>query len=151
MNKIIKVVFLLLIIGAVGWFFLLRPEQITQENLTQEFTNHEQSYKDIAYYLTKNNITTRIDNIPIAGTNYPGVKNDETPEYGSFIDAIYVVMEEDRDLIQSDGNTVEFIFHSTGGLLNRRKGSVIFCIEDTPPTKEAVPLSQNGWYIRISE
>ena len=47
-KKIIPALFLLMIAGAIGWFFLLRPEQNTESFLQQNFADHKQAYEDIA-------------------------------------------------------------------------------------------------------
>jgi hypothetical protein len=49
MKKFFIVLIILAIAGGAAWFFLLRPETISQETLTQDFEMHRQAYEDVAY------------------------------------------------------------------------------------------------------
>ena len=49
MKKFLIAFIILAVVGGVTWFFLLRPETISQETLTQDFEMHRQAYEDVAY------------------------------------------------------------------------------------------------------
>lgn len=142
---------LLLTFGTAAWFVLLRPEAISQETLTLDFETHRAAYASIAEYLTKREIATEIADIPIAGQKYEGVSYEDTDEYEAFIKAIYEIMEEDHDRIISDGDRVEFIYHSTGGILNAKIGSVIYAAADNVPYPDTLPLNAENWHLFLSE
>lgn len=148
MKKII-IALIVLAAGVSAWFFLLRPETISQETLTQDFETHRQAYEDIAYYLTNKNITTEIKDIPMAGKQFDGVVYEDTGEYRKFMKAIYVIMEEDHDAIISDGKTAEFVYHSTGGKFRKLYGSVIYNGEKKVDGKVTVPLTTDGWHLYL--
>lgn len=151
MKKFLIAFIILAVAGGVGWFFLLRPETISQETLTHDFEAHRQAYEDIAYYLAKKDITTEIKDIPMAGKQYDGVVYEDTDEYRAFMEAIYVIMEEDHDAIISDGETVEFVYHSTGGKFRKLYGSVIYNGEKQVKGKVTVPLTTDGWHLYIAQ
>ena len=151
MRKKLIALVILAVVGVAAWFFLLRPETISQETLTQDFGAHRQAYEDIAYYLAKKDITTEIKDIPMAGKHYDGVVYEDTDEYRAFMEAIYVIMEEDHDAIISDGETVEFVYHSTGGKFRKLYGSVIYNGEKQVKGKVTVPLTTDGWHLYIAQ
>ena len=103
MKKILITLIIITLVGGVAWFFLLRPETISQERLTQDFEAHRKAYEDIASYLYKKDITTEIRDIPMSGKQFEGVVYENTDEYRAFMDGIYVIMEADHDAIISDG------------------------------------------------
>jgi hypothetical protein len=143
--------FFLIVFGTAAWFVLLRPEAVSQETLTSDFAAHRQAYEAIASYLTERKITTEITDIPIAGQKYEGVSNDGTDAYGAFMEAIYEIMEEDHDRIVSDGEHVEFIYHSTGGLLNAKNGSVIYASEESVLYQDTLPLNAENWHLYLAK
>lgn len=151
MKKILITLIVLAVAGCVAWFFLLRPEVISQETLTQDFEAHRQAYEDVAYYLKKKNITTNITDIPMAGHNYEGVTYENSDEYSAFMDGIMVIMQEDHDAIISDGKNVEFVYHSTGGRLRKLYGSVIYNGLSKIDGKVTVPLTTDGWHLYIAQ
>lgn len=150
MKKII-IALIVLVAGVSAWFILLRPEAISQENLTQDFETNRKAYEDVAYYLKKKNITTEINDIPIAGQNYEGVTYENSDEYTAFMDGIYVIMRENHDAIISDGTTVEFVYHSTGGKLRKLYGSVIYNGDKKVEGKVTVPLTTDGWHLYLAQ
>lgn len=145
------VVAVVAVVGGVAWFFLLRPESISQETLTQDFETHRQAYEDVAHYLIKNNITAEITDIPKAGHDYEGITHENTDEYSAFMDGVYEIMQEDYDAIISDGKTVEFVYHSTGGKFRKLYGSVIYNGEEKVEGKVTVPLTADGWHLYIAQ
>ena len=151
MKKLLITLIVLVVAGGVAWFFLLRPEMISQETLTQDFEAHRQAYEDVANYLTKKKITTEITDIPISGKQYEGVEFEDTDEYRAFMDGIMVIMQEDHDAIISDGRTVEFVYHSTGGKLRKLYGSVIYNGFSSVDGKVTVPLTTDGWHLYIAQ
>ena len=151
MKKILITLIVLAVAGCVAWFFLLRPEVISQETLTQDFEAHRQAYEDVAYYLKKKNITTNITDIPMAGHDYEGVTYEDSDEYSAFMDGIMVIMQEDHDAIISDGKTVEFVYHSTGGKFRKLYGSVIYNGLSKVDGKVTVPLTTDGWHLYIAQ
>lgn len=151
MKKIIIALIVLAVTGGVAWFFLFRPEVISQEALTQDFETHRQAYEDVAYYLKKKNITTEINDIPISGKQFDGVEFEDTDEYRAFMDAIFEIMREDHDAIISDGKTVEFVYHSTGGKFRKLYGSVIYNGSSKVAGKVTVPLTTDSWHLYIAQ
>ena len=151
MKKLLIAFIILAVVGGSAWFVLLRPETISQETLTQDFETHRQAYEDIAMYLRDHKITTEITDIPIADKNYDGVVYEDSDEYRAFMDSVTEIMSEDHDAIISDGRTVEFVYHSTGGKLNRLYGSVIFNGVNTVEGKVTVPLTTDGWHLYIAQ
>ncbi len=151
MKKFLIVLIVLAVVGGVGWFFLLRPEAISQETLTQDFETHRQAYDDVAYYLTKKNITTEITDIPKSGHDYKGITFEDSDEYRAFMDGVMVLMQEDHDAIISDGRTVEFVYHSTGGRLRKLYGSVIYNGIKKVDGKVTVPLTTDGWHLYLAQ
>ena len=151
MKKILITLIVLAVAGGVAWFFLLRPEVISQETLTQDFEAHRQAYEDVAYYLKKKNITTNITDIPMAGHDYEGVTYEDSDEYSAFMDGIMVIMQEDHDAIISDGKNVEFVYHSTGGKFRKLYGSVIYNGISKVDGKVTVPLTTDGWHLYIAQ
>ncbi|MBR1752520.1 MAG: hypothetical protein IJ740_16905 [Ruminococcus sp.] len=151
MKKFLIALIVLAVTGGAAWFFLLRPETISQDTLTQDFETHRQAYEDVAYYLKKKSITTEIKDIPISGKQFDGVVFEDTDEYRAFMDGIYVIMREDHDAIISDGKTVEFVYHSTGGKLKKLYGSVIYNGLSKVEGKITVPLTTNGWHLYIAQ
>lgn len=151
MKKFLIALIVLAVVGGTAWFLLLRAEAVSQEALTQDFEMHRQAYEDVALYLKSHNISTEITNIPKAGKSYDGVVYEDSAEYADFIDGIYEIMEEDHDAILSDGNTVEFVYHSTGGRLRKLYGSVIYNGEKKVEGKVAVPLTTDGWHLYIAQ
>ena len=151
MKKFLIALLVLAVVGGIAWFILLRPETISQERLTQDFEAHRQAYDDVALYLNSHNISTEIADIPMAGNSYEGVVFEDTDEYRAFMDGIYVIMEEDHDAIHSDGKTVEFVYHSTGGVFNKLYGSVIYNGERKVDGKITVPLTTDGWHLYLAQ
>ena len=149
-KKIFGYAILAAAVGAVGWFFLLRPEQINQEFLISDYALHQQYYNDLATYLTDKGISTEITDIPTAGEKYPNVNYEDSKAYSAFMDAAMKLMETDRDKITSDGRTVEFVIHSTGGVFTRKSASLYYTIEDFSPRPGAQPMSEKGWYYCIA-
>ena len=151
MKKLLIAFIILAVVGGSAWFVLLRPETISQETLTQDFETHRQAYEDIAMYLRDHKITTEITDIPIADKNYDGVVYEDSDEYRAFMDSVTEIMSEDHDAIISDGRTVEFVYHSTGGKLCKLCGSVIFNGVNTVEGKVTVPLTTDGWHLYIAQ
>lgn len=151
MKKFLIAFIILAVVGGAAWFVLFRPERISQETLTQDFETHRQAYEDIAMYLRDHKITTEITDIPIADKNYDGVVYEDSDEYRAFMDSVTEIMSEDHDSIISDGRTVEFVYHSTGGKLCKLYGSVIFNGVNTVEGKVTVPLTTNGWHLYIAQ
>lgn len=151
MKKLLIAFIILAVVGGSAWFVLLRPETISQETLTQDFETHRQAYEDIAMYLRDHKITTEITDIPIADKNYDGVVYEDSDEYRAFMDSVTEIMSEDHDSIISDGRTVEFVYHSTGGKLCKLCGSVIFNGVNTVEGKVTVPLTTDGWHLYIAQ
>lgn len=151
MKKLLIAFIILAVVGGAAWFVLLRPETISQETLTQDFETHRQAYEDIAMYLRDHKITTEITDIPIADKNYDGVVYEDSDEYRAFMDSVAEIMSEDHDAIISDGRTVEFVYHSTGGKLCKLCGSVIFNGVNTVEGKVTVPLTTDGWHLYIAQ
>lgn len=150
MKKILIAFIIFAVVGGAAWFVLLRPETISQATLTQDFEAHRQAYQNIALYLNSHAISTEITDIPMAGKNYDGVVFEDSDEYRDFMDGIYVIMEEDHDAIISDGKSVEFVYHSTGGKLRKLYGSVIYNGEKKVDGKVTVPLTTDGWHLFIA-
>lgn len=151
MKKILIALIILIAAGGIGWFTLLRPESVSQETITQDFETHRKAYEDAASYLIKNNITAEITDIPESGKSYEGITYEESADYAAFMDGIYEIMQEDHDAVISDGKTVEFVYHSTGGKLRRLYGSVIYNGEDRVDGKVTVPLTTDGWHLLIAK
>ena len=151
MKKFLIVLIVLAVTGGAAWFVLLRPDTISQERLTQDFETNRQAYQDIALYLNSHKITTEITDIPVAGENYDGVVYEDSDEYSAFMDGIYVIMQEDHDAIISDGKTVEFVYHSTGGKFSKLYGSVIYNGEKKVEGKVSVPLTTDGWHLYLAQ
>lgn len=150
MKKLIITFLLIIAAGGAAWFFLLFPEEISQERLTEDFNAHRAAYVTIGTYLRKRNITTEIDDIPIAGRKFKGIEKEDSEEYGQFMDAIYEIMQEDHDVIRSDGLSVEFVYRSTGGRLTKLYGSVIYNGFDKVEGKITVPLA-DGWHLYLAQ
>ena len=151
MKKFLIVLIVLAVAGGAAWFFMLRPEVISQETLAQDFETHRQAYEDVAYYLKKKNITTEITDIPKAGHDYEGVIYENSDEYSAFMDGVMVLMQEDHDAIISDGRTVEFVYHSTGGKFRKLYGSVIYNGFGNVDGKVTVPLTTDGWHLYLTQ
>lgn len=151
MKKLLIALIVFVVGGGAAWFVLLRPEAVSQEKLTQDFEAHRQAYEDIALYLKSHKISTEIIDIPLAGKSYDGVVYENSAEYTAFMDGIYEIMKEDHDAIISDGKTVEFIYHSTGGKLRKLYGSVIYNGEKKVDGKVTVPLTTDGWHLYIAQ
>ncbi|MCR5121952.1 MAG: hypothetical protein K6B74_05985 [Ruminococcus sp.] len=151
MKKIIIVLFVLAAACGAAWFFLLRPETVSQDTLTKDFEAHRQAYVDIAYYLTQKGITTQIDDIPMSGKKFEGVAFEESDDYRAFMEGVYVLMREDHDAIISDGRSVEFVYHSTGGKLNKLYGSVIYNGRKEVIGKKTVTLAPDGWHLYLAQ
>lgn len=49
MKKTFIALIVLAVVGGVAWFFLLRPENVSQETLTQDFETHRQAYEDVEF------------------------------------------------------------------------------------------------------
>jgi hypothetical protein len=151
MKRYLTALFILTLAGVVAWFFLFRPETVSQETLMQDFATHRQAYEDIAAYLQSRHIHTVITDIPIAGQSYEGVVPENSDAYSAFMDGLYVIMGEDHDRIISDGKTVEFVYHSTGGAFVRVYGSVIYTGRNQVDGKITVPLKAAGWHLYLSK
>ena len=151
MKKFLIAFIILAVVGGAAWFVLFRPETISQETLTQEFEAHRQAYETVALYLDRHDITTEITDIPRSGKSFDGVAYEDSDEYRDFMEAVYVIMQENHDRIVSDGDTIEFVYHSTGGKLNRLYGSVIFNGMKKTKGKITVPLTTDGWHLYIAK
>lgn len=151
MKRFLLVLIVLAVVGGAAWFVLLRPETISQETLTQDFETHRQAYEDVALYLKEHKISTEITDIPISGKSYDGVVFEDTDEYRAFMDGVMKIMRENHDVIVSDGRTVEFVYHSTGGKLRKLYGAVIFNGENKVEGKVTVPLTTDGWHLYIAQ
>lgn len=151
MKKILIALIVLAVVGGVAWLFLLRPESVSQETLTHDFETHRQAYEDVALYLKKNNITAEITDIPRAGHDYEGITYENTDKYSAFMDGVYEIMQEDHDAIISNGKTVEFVYHSTGGKFRKLYGSVLYNSENKVEGKVTVPLTTDGWHLYIAQ
>lgn len=150
MKKIAVVLIILVIAGAAAWFFLLRPESVSQENLTNDFETHRKAYDAVAGYLIKNKISAEIEGILMSGNTY-GIKTDDSDEFRTFAEAVEEIMAKEHDAIISDGKTVEFVYHSTGGKLRRLYGSVIYNGQNKVGGKVTVPLTTDGWHLYIAQ
>ena len=151
MKKILIALVILVLVGGIAWFILLRPEVISQETVTQDFQAHRKAYEDVAYYLQEKKITTEITDIPLAGHSYEGVVFEDSDAYRAFMDGIYEIMCEDHDAIVSDGESVEFVYHSTGGKFVKLYGSVIYNGEKNVEGKITVPLTTDGWHLYLAQ
>ena len=151
MKRFLIILIVLTAAGGAVWFTLLRPEAISQETLTQDFETRRQAYEDVAYYLKKKGIAAEITDIPKSGEPYDGVVTEDSDEYRAFADGINVIMQKDHDAVISDGNTVEFVYHSTGGRLQRLYGSVIFNGEKQVEGRITVPLTTDGWHLYLAQ
>ena len=151
MRKFLIALLILAVVGGTAWFILLRPEVISQELLTQDFETHRQAHEDVAQYLIRHQITTEITDIPLADKSYNGVVYEDSDAYRAFMKGIQEIMEEDHDAILSDGNTVEFVYHSTGGILCKLYGSVIYNGENKVDGKVTVPLTTDGWHLYLAQ
>ena len=151
MRKFLIAMLILAVVGGTAWFILLRPEVISQELLTQDFETHRQAHEDVAQYLIRHQITTEITDIPLADKSYDDVVYEDSDAYRAFMKGIQEIMEEDHDAILSDGNTVEFVYHSTGGILCKLYGSVIYNGENKVEGKVTVPLTTDGWHLYLAQ
>ena len=150
MKKVIIIVLIVLLLGGAAWFFLLRPEQVTRENLTQDFESQRKSYEDVAIYLQTKHITTELTDIPMAGETYPGIVYEDSDAYRAFMEGWMQLMCEDHEAIRSDGHTVTFVYESTGGLLVRKKGYVIYCDSHEVNGTDRLRLA-NDWDLYITK
>ena len=150
MKKVIITVMIVLLLGGAAWFVLLRPEQVSRERLTEDFNSHQQAYKDVASYLHSKHITTELTDIPLAGEEYLGIVYEDSDAYDAFMSGWMQLMCEDHEAIRSDGNTVTFIYESTGGLLVRKKGYVIYCDPHEVNGTDRLRLA-NDWDLYITK
>ena len=59
-KKIIAAVLGIAVIGAAGWFILLRPEEISEELLRNDFASQKENFEKVGTYLHDKQITTEI-------------------------------------------------------------------------------------------
>lgn len=149
MKKIVIAMIILVIAGNAAWLFLLRPESVSQENLTNDFKTHRQAYYTVAGYLMKNKISADIEGILMSDNTY-GIETDDSDEFRTFAEAVEEIITKEHDAIISDGKTVEFVYHSTGGKLRRLYGSVIYNGQNKVEGKVTVPLTTDGWHLYIA-
>lgn len=149
MPKTIIVIAAILILAA-GWYFLLFPESVNNENATATYETHKTAMREVTYYLVNNNISTDITGLFTPDENY-GVKKINDESYSEFVDAVDELMRKDYSEIISDGRTVEFVCRSTGGRFTKVYGSVIYNGESNVDGKETVPLDAKGWHLYIEK
>lgn len=148
MKKIVIALIILVIAGGAAWFLLLRRETISQDLLTEDFVSNRSTYDTIAAYMTKNNISAEITGTLKSDKTY-GIRTEDSDEYCAFEEAVGEIMSSDHDAVISDGKTVEFVYHSTGGKLCRLYGSVIYNGQNKVEGKITVPLTTDGWHLYI--
>lgn len=151
MKKVLIALLIIVIVGGVGWFVLLRPEQVSNETLKQDFAAHEKDYESVGTYLLKRKITTEITDIAIADKPQEGIVYEDSDEYKAFMDGWYNLMQENHTAIRSDGTQVEFVYESTGGLLNRKYGAIIYNGKNEVDGKTTVYLQKKGWHMYVTK
>ena len=104
----------------------------------------------VAEYLVDNNITTEINGLLTHDNNY-GVPIINENDYRKFNEAVEVIMYKEFVSIVSDGESVEFIYESSGGILNRLGASIIYNGKDRVDGKPTVRLNNNGWHLYIRQ
>ena len=129
---------------------LLRPETVSQTAMTQDFETNRQAYEDTAAYLTNKGISADITDVSKDGS-YDGIEAEDSAEYRAFMDGVEEIMSGEHDAIRSDGSTVEFVYHSTGGKLRRLYGSVIYNGGKKVEGKVTVPLTTDGWHLYLAQ
>lgn len=150
MKKIVIALIVFLIAGGAAWFILLRPESISQDRLTEDFEAHRPAYDTVASYLIKNDISAEITDILTSGKTF-GIRTEDSDEFLAFEEAVGEIMRDDHDVIISDGKSVEFVYHSTGGMLQKLRGSVIYNGQNKVEGKITVPLTTDGWHLYIAQ
>lgn len=149
-KKIIITLLILLVVGGTAWFFLLRPESISQDSVTASFMKHEEAFETVAAYLDENDISAEITGFLSIDNSY-GIVRKESTEFRAFAEAVEELISDDCTEIISDGDTVEFVYHSTGGYFNKLYGSVIFNGQEKVEGKITVPLNTNGWHLYLAQ
>lgn len=146
--KFIVTGFILIIIVVVLWFVLLRPSEISQESMTESFENNKESFYTVAEYLAENKIDTKIYGNLTDDNNYniPKISEDT---YKQFSLAVEEIFKEGYSYIVSDEGMVEFVYPSSGGLLNKLNVSVIYNGKNMVEGKITVPLNKDGWHLYI--
>lgn len=139
---------ILIAVAVVSWFILLRPSEISQESVTENFENHKESFYTVAEYLTENKIDTKIYSNLTSDNNY-GVPEISKDTYEKFTLAIEEVLKEGCVSVVSDGSTVEFVYPSSGGLFNKLNASVIYNGKNTVEEKITVQLNKDGWHLYV--
>lgn len=147
MKKIIIGILITAVILTVGWFILLRPSNITQKGITESFDLHKNAFNTVAEYLTGNNISAEIDGFLTPDNDYGIVEITENT-FQEFTIAVKELTSKDCKSIVSNGESVEFVYHSSGGLFNRLNASIIYNGKDTVDKKITVPLG-DGWHLYI--
>lgn len=150
MKKFVCIALTILVLGVIAWFILLRPSDISQELVTESFKSKEKSFMVVAEYLVDNNITTEINGLLTHDNNY-GVPIINENDYRKFNEAVEVIMYKGFVSIVSDGESVEFIYESSGGILNRLGASIIYNGKDRVDGKPTVRLNNNGWHLYIKQ
>lgn len=148
MKRVIITLIVLVIVGGAAFVVLLWPEQVSQDALKQDFSAHQRSYEDVAAYMSKKHIKAEITDIPISGTTVDGITYEDSDAYTAFMDGWMNLMCEDHKAIRSDGTTVTFVYKSTGGLLTRRHGEVVYHDPHAVDGVEYFRLS-NDWTLHI--
>lgn len=136
--------------GAAAWFVLLRPEQISQDAMTESFTTHQEAFYTVAGYLTKNKITADITGFFSVDENY-GVGKFGDEAYSDCAAAVEELMSRDCERIVSDGKTVEFVYPSTGGTFTQLYGAVIYNGKSEVDGKITAALNRDGWHLYITD
>lgn len=149
MPRTIVVVTVILILAA-GWYFLLFPESVNNENATAAYETHKTAMREVTKYLVNNHISADITGLFTPNENYGVVKIDDAA-YSDLADAVEELMRKDFTEIISDGRTVEFVCRSTGGHFTKVYGSVIYNGESKVDGKETVPLDTKGWHLYIEK
>lgn len=146
-----KIIAILVICAlAVGWFFLLFPEQISQETVTESFEKHKVAMQTAAEYLVGGSISAKITGFFTPDENY-GVKKTDDDSYSEMVYAVEELLTKEYTEIISDGKTVEFVYRSTGGKLKKLYGSVIYNGRKNVEGKVTVPLTTDGWHLYIAQ
>ena len=149
-KKIMITLLILLVVGGVAWFLLLRPESISQDSITASFIEHEEAFETVAAYLDENDIPAEITGFLSMENSY-GIATNDSNKFRAFAEGIEELASEDCTKIISDGDTVEFVYPGTGGYFNKLYGSVIFNGEKKVEGKSTVPLNTNGWHLYIAQ
>ena len=151
MKKILIALLILAVVCGVAWFVLLRPETLSQDTITADFETNRKAYEDVASYLREKHITAEITKKPKEGQEIPGIAAEQSAEYTAFTEGVSLLLSDDHDAIISDGETVEFVYHSTGGVFVKLYGSVIYNGAQKVDGKITVPLTTDGWHLFIAK